>query len=70
MTLATEFDSSNINDGHMKQVDRTLRALSLTGLQGCATATNLAYKANPGPDVDSAIRAMFSNVVEKARIVR
>jgi Flp pilus assembly protein TadG len=70
MTLATEFDSSNINDGHMKQVDRTLRTLSLNGLQGCATATNLAYKANHGPDVDSAIRAMFSNVVEKARIVR
>lgn len=70
MTLATEFDSTNINDGHMKQVDRTLCALSLTGLRGCATATNLAYKANLGPDVESAIRAMFSNVVEKARIVR
>lgn len=70
LTLATEFDSSNINDGHMKSVDRVLRALSLQGLQRCATATNLAYQANSGPDVDRAIRAMFSNVVEKARITR
>jgi hypothetical protein len=70
MTLATEFDSSNINDGHMKSVDRTLRQLSLTGLRDCATAANMAYQANVGPDVDRAIRAMFANVVEKARITR
>jgi hypothetical protein len=70
MTLATEFDSSNINDGHMKSVDTTLRRLSLTGLRDCATATNMAYQANVGPDVDRAIRAMFANVVEKARITR
>lgn len=70
MTLATEFDSSGINDGHMKNVDRVLRVRAMEGLAQCATATNLAYSANLGPDVDRAIRAMFSAVVEKARIVR
>lgn len=70
LTLATEFDSSGINDGHMKNVDNTLRTRSLTGLAGCATATNLAYKANLGPDVERAISQMFTAVIEKARLVR
>ena len=70
LTLATEFDSSNINDGHMKNVDRSLRTRSLTGLAGCASATNLAYKANLAPDVESAISQMFTAVIEKARLVR
>ncbi len=70
LTLATEFDSTNINDGHMKNVDRTLRGRSLSGLSGCASATNLAYKANLAPDVESAINQMFTAVIEKARLVR
>jgi Flp pilus assembly protein TadG len=70
MTLATEYDANNINSDHMKYVDKTLRALSLNGLQGCATAPNFAFRANHGPDIDNAIRSMFSSIVEKARIVR
>lgn len=70
MTLVTEFDSSNINDSHMKSVDRVLRSLAKTGLEGCASAPEHAYRANHGPDVDRAIQAMFSNVVEKVRITR
>jgi Flp pilus assembly protein TadG/uncharacterized membrane protein len=70
LTLATEFDSSNINDGHMKEVDGTLRNLSLKGLAGCASATNLAFKANLAPDVERAIATMFTTVVEKARLIR
>jgi hypothetical protein len=70
LTLATEFDSSGINDNHMKNVDRTLRVRSLDGLSRCASATNLAFRANHGPDVERAIRQMFSSVVETARLIR
>lgn len=70
LTLATEFDSSGINDSHMKTVDRTLRSLALTGLERCASTPQFAYRANFGPDIDRAISQMFSTVVAKARLVR
>lgn len=70
LTLATEFDSSGINDGHMKNVDRTLRSLAMNGLSLCASGPHLAYRANQAADIDKAIAQMFSSVVEKARLVR
>lgn len=69
MTLETEFDSSGSTDSHMKEVDKRFRALAKSGLATCASATNLAYSANLGPDVDRAISQMFTSVVEKARLV-
>lgn len=69
LTLATEFDSSGINDGHMKNVDRTLRSLAMNGLSLCASGAHLAYRANQAADIDRAIAQMFSSVVEKARLV-
>lgn len=68
LTLATEFDSSGINDGHMRNVDRTLRSLAMNGLSGCASSPHLAFRANQAADVDRAIGQMFSSVVEKARL--
>ncbi|CAN1561616.1 Putative Flp pilus-assembly TadG-like, N-terminal [Rhabdaerophilaceae bacterium] len=70
MTLETEFDSSGSTDAHMKEVDMRFRSVAKTNLATCATATNLAYSANLGPDVDRAISQMFTSVVEKARLVR
>ncbi|MGL5445859.1 MAG: TadE/TadG family type IV pilus assembly protein [Rhabdaerophilum sp.] len=70
LTLATEFDSSGINDAHMKNVDRTLRSLAMNNLANCASGPSNAYRANQAADIDRAISQMFSSVVEKARLVR
>lgn len=70
LTLETEFSSSGSSDGHMQQVDYRLRPTAHNELAKCASATNLAYSANLGPDVDKAIQSMFASVVQKARIVK
>ena len=41
-----------------------------TAMRDCATGPQLGYSANSATEVDSAIRAMFAAVVEKARLVR
>jgi len=70
LTLETEFNASNSGDWHMMAVDANLRPTVHSELQKCASGTSLAFAANQGSDVDKAIQAMFSTMVEKARLTR